>query len=854
MNRSVTRLRIKLRRQRRGQAAKRRSAVSKYAGFTTLAAIILPLFAAIFIISTTYFRVIRDLPQVSELEQAFDPETGFLATPTRFYDRSGTVLLAEMELPGIQRSYLPLSGEGQARIPAMLAQAVVAAAQQDFYQSPGFSLFPLDAKLHPTIAQELVYKLLLEGEPPGLARAIRERWLAAEAIDTYGHDRVLEWYLNSADFGNYAYGVEAAARTYFGRSAGDLNPAEAAMLAAISLAPEANPWDAPDTALRLQQILLKQMAADRLISVEEYRAAQETPVKVTDPVRLAAVKNGFTSQAVNAAVKITGYDRLMRGGLIVTTTLDAGLQQQLECVQAEVLAALQEADIAGEQPGGDCAAAGGLPLLPPAEKLPAGSLAVSSAVVDPGTGEVLAIAAEGGDVAQEYPAGTLITPFIYLGAFADGYSPASLVWDAPADWPAGQALQGDYRGPVSMRQALVADITSHLPRLINATGASELQELLASIRLSIAGRAEAGGDLPVVELDILKAASAYGVLSNGGILAGLTAPEGTSGPQPVWIHSIRDSRGNSLQLPEHRELAVFSPQLAYLATHVLADETLRSSNPDVAGVETGGRLALKAGRVSGGSGAWSAGYSPELAFAVHLAAGGNSIPVAVQPRWAAAALEAIYGYSLAGSNSAGRVMPQGMTRLEVCVPSGQLPDGDCPQTRPEVFINGNSPDEPDSLYSGAYINRETGNLATVFTPADRVERIAYLQVPPEYAGWGAQAGIKKMPVVYDAIPVIRPEADLHITSPAIAAAVRGRVKVTGTAATDGLAGWRVDVGSGFYPESWVQVGSGGSRAVREGLLAEWDTSGLAGVYIIRLSVIDDGGVVRTAYTQVSVGE
>ena len=98
---------------------------------------------------------------------------------------------------------------------------------------------------HPTIAQKLVFDLLLFNEPPSLRRALRERILAAQITAQFGRTQILEWYLNSAHFGRYAFGADAAAQLYFGKSATGLSPAESAILAAVSDSPSLNPFDAP---------------------------------------------------------------------------------------------------------------------------------------------------------------------------------------------------------------------------------------------------------------------------------------------------------------------------------------------------------------------------------------------------------------------------------------------------------------------------------------------------------------------------------------------------------------------------------------------------------------------------------
>jgi membrane peptidoglycan carboxypeptidase len=97
---------------------------------------------------------------------------------------------------------------------------------------------------------------MLYSEPPSARRAIRERILAAQITAQFGRTQVIEWYLNSANFGSHAYGVEAAAQLYFGKPASDLTLAESAILAAVSETPALNPLDAPQVALQRGRELL----------------------------------------------------------------------------------------------------------------------------------------------------------------------------------------------------------------------------------------------------------------------------------------------------------------------------------------------------------------------------------------------------------------------------------------------------------------------------------------------------------------------------------------------------------------------------------------------------------------------
>src|SRR5512142_2738784 len=186
--------------------------------FSILAAILILLSAL------AYADLTRDLPNVALLPALLDPPDGMLLQPTRVYDRTGQVLLwtfdsayaGSGEAPQHVRRYIPLSAGAPQHLPDFLIKATVVLADPGFWTNGGYSLSGLnDPDTHPTIAQKLVSGLLLYGEQSSLRRALRERILAAQVISQYGHSKVLEWYLNSADYGNYAFGIDTAAQYYF---------------------------------------------------------------------------------------------------------------------------------------------------------------------------------------------------------------------------------------------------------------------------------------------------------------------------------------------------------------------------------------------------------------------------------------------------------------------------------------------------------------------------------------------------------------------------------------------------------------------------------------------------------------
>jgi hypothetical protein len=199
----------------------------------------------------------------------------------------------------------------------------------------------------------------------------------------------------------------------------------------------------------------------------------------------------------------------------------------------------------------------------------------------------------------------------------------------------------------------------------------------------------------------------------------------------------------------------------------------------------------------------------------------------------------------------GWVAPADVSVVNVCDPSGMLPTADCPNLVSEVFLNGNEPIQADSMYRKYAVNRETGLLATVFTLPQLIEERVYLVVPSDARSWAEGTGLEIPPATYDVIQSPRFDENVNITAPELFSEVNGNVQLKGTAAGDGFVSYRLLVGQGLNPQEWIQVAAG-NEPVTNGLLAEWNTNGLSGLYAIQLQVLKVDQRVDTAIIQVTV--
>lgn len=787
-----------------------------------------------------YAATVEDLPSLEELPLLLNPTDGFLLEPTRLYDRSGQHRLLTLAPSEGRRPYL-----SYAQLPETLVNAVIAASDPHFWEHGGYVLSGWrDPRTHPTLAQRLAAELLLWQEPPSIRRAIRERILAAQITARYGREKVLEWYLNSAYFGRHIWGVETAAQFYLGKSATQVNLSEAALLAAISRSPALNPFDAPQAAENERIRTLQDMSL--LGMIEPEAVLSPPPVYATPPGTTAdepSLAPAFLDLTLNQLGQRFDQERIERGGLNIFTTLDYDLQQHAECtLQTQLQRAQDSQQEIRTRDGSPCVAARFLPALPPG--FSASQVTASALILDPRAGQVLAVVGDSGknlnaDYLLAHPAGTLLMPFLYLTGFTRGLGPASLGWDIPG---AISNLDGNYRGPVRLRLALVNDYLPPAAAILEQMGMSEVQRVAASFGLELPPSANLFSD--EVFVSPFQMASAYAIFANLGMSTGqaLSRAPNEKTPVPVTtrlVAGVDNALWADWRAPASRP--VVSPQLAYLITHALSDESARQLPASIANSFALDRpIAVKVGHTFQANGIWIVGYTPQRLVVVWVEAQGTGKGEAATVI-GAGLWRALMEYTLQDLPSENWPMPGGVVQREVCDPSGLLPSPACPNVVPEIFLSGNEPQHTDTLYQALSINRESGLLATVFTPPELVEERVYLIVPPQARAWAEAAGIPAPPTEYDAVTRPHVNPDVHITSPTFFADARGVIKISGTAAGEDFASYRLEYGSGLNPKYWTQIGEDVTAPVREGLLAEWDTRGLDGLYVLRLLVTHSDG-------------
>ncbi len=362
------------------------------------------------------------------------------------------------------------------------------------------------------------------------------------------------------------------------------------------------------------------------------------------------------------------------------------------------------------------------------------------------------------------------------------------------------------------------------------------------------------GELLTQPVKLTEVMRAYSILAAGGDRHGVVTETGEF-PTLNVIQKVWDENGNLLlDLTNPDLVSIISAPLAYLVNQPLSDDIARQPSlgyPNV--LQLGTSTASKIGVDPAKQDTWTVGYTSERVVGVWLGArNSKSTGRTMDFRWTAGIWRAAMDRTMQDLVNTPFLPPAGVTTLKVCSPSGYLPTDNCPGVSEEIFAIGSEPNTSDPYYQKLTINRETGRLATVFTPPELAEEKVFLDVPAEFIPWAKSAGLEVPPKDYDVIQSRADDPAVHFSSPVMYAYVNGKIALRGTASSQDFSVYRIQIGEGLNPRSWQQVGQDGRSPVIEGPLGELDTTGLNGLYVLRLQVIDTQNRIKSAYLQVTV--
>lgn len=544
----------------------------------------------------------EDLPNLSRLAIFQSGE------PSLLYDDAGQVFGSTVLE---YRIFVPLS-----RIPLKLRQAILAAEDARFYEHGTLDLQGIaraavknlmSASVKEggsTITQQLAKTLFLSHERT-IGRKVKELQLASELEQRYTKDQILEMYLNAIYFGHGAYGIEAAARTYFSKSVTGLTLSEAALLAGLPRAPgRYSPLIDAKRAKARRQYVLDRMVATGVLKQAQARRASLAPLSVNPLFRSKGMAPWFIDYVRAQLEERLGPTLVRYGGLKIYTTLNMGMQQAaVKAISRGIGAIAQQHK---EQTAG-------------ATAVPEGALVA----LDARTGEIKALVG-GSDYgrsqfnrvvqARRQP-GSAFKPLVYAAAFEQGLTAATVFDDAPISFEIGtrrgshawapENIDRKYRGPVTLRQALEESINVPTVRLIAAIGVDPVIDLAKRLGITSELRREYAMALGVSEVSLLELTSAYQAFANRGMLAPPFAIRRVVGPGEIAIDE---------QFPQLQQ--VVREEVAFVLTSVLEGAAERGTGK--AARRVGRPVAVKTGTTQAAEDLWFLGYTPSVVAGVWL--------------------------------------------------------------------------------------------------------------------------------------------------------------------------------------------------------------------------------------------
>jgi penicillin-binding protein 1A len=614
----------------------------------SLVRIALLLALAAVVVTTVGLAVGPQLTRLSSAAQgeASDVELRELSLRSYVYASDGTLIATLREEEN--RAPVPL-----ADLPDHVIDAVLAVEDANFWEHKGVNVRATVRALlsnvesgqtrqgGSTITQQLIKQSVLSSEQT-FDRKTREVFLAVRLEEQMPKEEILERYLNTIYFGNHSYGIQAAAETYFGVSASELDIGQAALLAGLIRDPiDYNPFRKPDVAAERRRIALNRMLAEGKITEDEVTWFNAGPLP-TEPIQYTPPPDDYFVEEVKQALladprlgetATERFDAVFRGGLRIETTLDPRAQLLSEAARNDTL---DRFSLEGE------------PALFVAGTHTAGPLTgqaalgtVATASVEPGTGAVRALIG-GPGFGDDYKfnlatqgyrqPGSAFKTFVLLELLEQGYAPQDTISGAgPCRFqiPGVEELYEvvnfeDSRGSTGSLTAMTTSSSNcGYVRLGQIAGIDQVTELAGEMGVRTRNASNEIVDLDpsffstplgTQEVTPLAMAAAYAAIANDGYYH-----------PPYFVERVLDRDGRTLI--QHREQGrrVVSVETAQIAADILKANVL--SGTGTAARVPGHDIGGKTGTAQDFSNAWFAGFSRQLSTAVWMGAMEGNVPM-----------------------------------------------------------------------------------------------------------------------------------------------------------------------------------------------------------------------------------
>lgn len=665
------------------------------------------------LIAATGILVLWLLPLPAELSGSGIPEN---ATVT---DRNGNVLY-EIQGSGL-RSETPLES-----IPQIAIDALIATEDRTFYRHLGLSLRGIiRAAWHDlkagriveggsTITQQLVRTLL---NPPrrNVLYKTKEAWLALKLDARFAKHDILERYLNASYFGQGAYGIKAAARTYFDADVSALSPAQTALLIGLLNAPSSlNPFKDPGSAKARRDLVMRAMLDQSVMTAEEMQSASEEPVTLS---------SGKTSiRAPHFVISLLAAHPEFRSARETRTTIDLSLQTVVENIVEDQIRTLAEKNV----------------------------ISAAVVVLNAQNGDILSMvgshdyfdAENDGAVnialAARQP-GSAVKPFTYALALSQGMTVASTVSDVQSqfftqDGNPYTPRNYDYldHGLVRLREALGNSYNIAAVKVMQHVGVDRLLVFLKAAGITTLDKSPEHYGLALTlgdaEVKLLELTSAYGVFARGGQTL-----------QPRWLIAEAPLPGKT----------ILDPKVAWLIADILSDPDARTAEFGREGpLNFDFPVAAKTGTTRNSRDNWTIGFTQDVIVGVWVGNADNSPMKGTSGVTGAGPI--FHDVMLAATERSTRTgfsRPAGIIDREICRLSGKLPTDLCIDRITEHFIAGTEPRDPDDIYVEKKIDSRNGLLAGESCPPAFVRSERFTSFPPELKKWARESGWKEPPAL-----------------------------------------------------------------------------------------------------------
>jgi penicillin-binding protein 1A len=658
-------------------------------------------------------------------------------------------------------------------IPMLVQNAFIAIEDERFYRHFGWDIqgFLRAAWVNfrarrivqggSTISMQLVENSGMITEQSRFIRKVQEIWLAIMLERQYSKEEILEMYLNRIYFGRGAYGVEAAARSYFNKSVGELQPHEAAFLAALIRAPEfyGSMENKAEEGMARMKLVLGSMRRLNYISEAEYEQALSAEFAFIPPPELASPFPWFIDYVVHHELhdilsKIDGfgdrtaiYNAIYTGGLRIYTTLDTTLQGHVQTVldnnelyPQTLMINMDKLKEAVAANNGELPPDWSTAFLDEVNGVPQPQSAL--VLADPQTGAIWALGG-GRDYAKNRnqdlrflsmrQPGSAIKPILtYAPAIEEGLLGAgSVLDDAPFIGPGNplwlpENFDGRFRGMTTVRDALAWSYNLPAVRAFQQLGAQKGADY--AYRMGLSGynpannTVELGWSLGAREVTPLEMTQAYAVFANDGVR--------------VDLHTVRrivDRDGQVIFERQAAPVQVLSPQTTFILTDILRD-VVRSTT--ARGLQSPRPMAAKTGTTDAARDIYLSAYAPNVVASFWM---GYDIPAmgGISNGWnfTTAVMRTVFAEVFKTLPvEQFKPAPSGVVRVEVCVKSGLLPSEQCREAgevRADFFLSNHVPRVTCNMHLLLDICTVSGQLAGEFCPPDQIERQDFFN-RPEY--------------------------------------------------------------------------------------------------------------------------